>query len=277
MIMQGLNALRTLGTFNVLGIAVRGVQSQINNPIAYDDIITAGLKYLRRYPDSPAGPDVHMTIANAYMHKKNLAKAVYHFEHSGKVSEKKLLKLKEKAAKQYLDFAEAADDKEEKRRCYELILDRYPSTASSSAALKKLAQMEKSEQPLFKFDKKTIYANPILFKLTELNLSPILLDGDRENREISEKGIRSNRHGEITITYDGEEEQTVRIDYSNYKRLSALAEEMEYQRILEERRKQKLAGNFPVELRGTVGGDGVYVYPRLKVKAYEDQDEYLYK
>ncbi len=280
LITQGLTALQSLGTFNVLAMGIRGINTLLRNPVSDEAVIDNGLKYLRRYPDSPAAPQIHLALARAYAKRKNLSKSVYHFAASGMVNKKKLAKMREKAAKQYLDFAKAAESKEEKIRCYEMILDEYPHAKAAAAALDQLALLEKTEKPLFQMDKKTIFENPILFELTELNLSPRLLDNDNENSELANRGLYSARRGEITIVYkDGknEREESVKIDYPTYKRLMAFAEEVKYRHGFGGREKKKLAGRFPIELRGTVSGDGVYVYPRLKVKSYRDKDLYLYK
>ncbi|MEI6633883.1 MAG: hypothetical protein WCP22_08700 [Chlamydiota bacterium] len=278
-ITQGLQAIQGLATFNFMALGIRGASSMMSAPVSEQEIIDSGVAFLRRYPDSPAAPDVHMTLARAYGRRQNLAKAVYHFNKSGRVSEKQLAKLREKAAKQYLDFAEATDSAEEKIRCCETILDDYPGTAAATKALERLALIEKTKEPLFSLDKKTLGENPIVFTLTALHLGPHLLDGDPENGELSPKGLISTQRGKITLVYiDGkkEREETIDIDYPTYKRLMAFAEEMKYRNGLE-KNNAYTGGKVPIELRGTVGDSGVYVYPRMKIKEYQDKDLYLYK
>jgi TolA-binding protein len=279
-ITQGLSALQSLGTFNIVAIAIRGASTLLGSPVSYEEVIDAGLRYLRRYPDSAAAPEVHLVIGRAYAKRKNLSKAVYHYTASGRVSEEKLDTLREKAAKQYLDFAAATESKEEKIHCYEMILEEFPRTRSAVKALEQLALLERRRKPLFQIDKKSIGESPILFELTELNLSPHLLDGNPENGEVASRGLYSTERGTITIVYQdsgGEREETVQIDYPLFKRLVAFADEIHYRKELAQKEKKNLAGRFPLALRGTVGGDGVYVYPRLKVKPYRGEDLYLYK
>ena len=279
-ITQGLQALQSLGIFNVVAMMGRALSTAMRNPIPDQEVIGNGLKYLRRYPDSPDSPEIHLLIARAYAKRKNLSKSVYHFEASGRMSEKKLVGLREKAAKQYLDFAVATESKNEKIRCYETILEEYPLTNAAVKALEQLALLERVEEPLFLIDKQTISENPILFKLTGLHLGPHLLDGDQGNGEVSSKGIYSSRRGKVTIVYkEGKEErkETVNINYSTYKGLLAFAEEIEYQKRLGESGTGVRGGRFPVEIRGTIGDDGVFVYPRLKARPYKGKDLYLYQ
>jgi len=277
-ITQGLQSVQSLGTFNLMALLIRGVNSVTQNPVSDQEIIDTGITYLRRYPNSPAAPDVHITLAKAYAKRQNLAKAVYHFAASGKVSDKKLDSLKEKAASQYLDFAKATENPEEKVRCYETILDEYPRTKAAAKAIGELALLEKSEKPIFEIDKKTLGENPIVFSLTALHIGPHLLDGDVQNGELAPRGIYSRQHGKITLVYreeKGEREETFDIDYPTYKALKAFAEDAEYRKSIGD---IKTAGaKIPVELRGTVGDSGVFVYPRLKIREYQEKDLYLYK
>ena len=279
-ITQGLEAFQSLGTFNVLALVLRGVNSFIKNPVSNQDIIDSGLNYLRRYPDSPAAPEVHLTLARAYANSQNLSKAAYHFAASGRVSHRTLEKLREKAAQQYLDFANATENPQEKLRCYETILDDYPRSTAAPKALEALAALEKAKAPLFTLDKATLAENPIVFKLTALHLGPHLLDGNIENGELDSKGLYSPRRGKITLVFKehkGVREETIDIDYPTYKGLMAFAEEVSYRKSLSEKAGKQVASKFPVELRGTVGDNGVFVYPRLKIKEYQEKDLYLYK
>jgi len=279
-ITQGLEAFQSLGTFNVLALVLRGVNSLTRNPVSDQEIIDAGLNYLRRYPDSSAAPEVHLTLARAYAKRQNLSKAVYHFAASGRVSQKTLEKLHEKAAQQYLDFANATENPQEKLRCYETVLDDYPRSKAAPRALEALAALEKAKAPLFTLDKTTLAENPIVFKLTELHISPQLLDGNCENGELDSRGLYSPRRGKITLVFKeqkGVREETIDIDYPTYKGLMAFAEEISYKKSLSKKAGKQVASKFPVELRGTVGDDGVFVYPRLKIKEYQEKDLYLYK
>lgn len=279
-ITQGLQAVQSLGTFNVLAMIIRGANTLMRNPISDQEIIDAGIAYLRRYPDCPSAPSIHYVLAGAYEKRQNLAKALYHYEASGMMSERQLSKLRERAARQYLDFAEATASRDEKIRCYETILDEYPGTKSAVTALEQLALCERREEPLFEIDKDTLAANPILFRLTALNITPDLLDGDPANGELAPRGLYSSRRGAITVVHadkGGDREQTINLDYPTYKGLMAYAQEMRYRKRLAARGDAPAGGKFPVELRGTVGNAGVFVYPRLKVREYRDKDLYLYQ
>jgi tetratricopeptide (TPR) repeat protein len=278
-ITQGLQALGSMGTFNVLALGIRGASSVLRTPVSEGEIIDRGVAFLRRYPDSPDAPDVHLKLGRAYARRQNLAKAVYHYEKSGKVSEGRLAKLREKAAAQYLEFAEATDSAEEKIRCYETVLDDYPGTAAAPKALERLAVLEKSREPIFSLDKQTLSEDPIVFSLTALHLGPHLLDGDPDNGELSPKGIVSTQRGTITLVHldgKGEREETVDLDYATYRRLMAFAEEAEYRSGLRGNGGYA-GGRIPIELRGTIGDDGVYAYPRLKIREYKEKDLYLYR
>lgn len=279
-ITQGLQAFESLGTFNVIALLMRGVNSIAKNPVSDQEIIDSGLNYLRRYPDSPAAPEVHLTLARAYAKRQNLSKAVYHFTASGRVSQKSLDKLRERAAKQYLDFADATASPQEKARCYETILDDYPHSKAAPKALDALAEIEKTKASIFEIDKAALAENPIIFKLTALHIGPHLLDGNLDNGELDERGLYSPRRGKISLVFKGPKgtrEETVGIDYPTYKGLMAFAEEVSYRKGLSEKAGKQVASKFPVELRGTVGDDGVFVYPRLKIKEYQEKDLYLYK
>ena len=279
-ITQGLGAFESLGTFNVVALIMRGVNSVAKNPVSDQEIIDSGLNYLRRYPDSSAAPEVHLTLARAYANRQNLSKAVYHSAASGRVSQKALEKLRDKAAKQYLDFADATNNPQEKIRCYETILDDYPHSKSAPKALDALAGLEKTKASIFELDKATLAENPIIFKLTALHIGPHLLDGNLDNGELDGRGLYSPRRGKIALVFKepkGTREETIDIDYPTYKALMAFAEEINYRKSLDEKAGKQVASKFPVELLGTVGDDGVFVYPRLKIKEYQEKDLYLYK
>ncbi|MDD5557510.1 MAG: hypothetical protein PHN82_09730 [bacterium] len=277
LITQGLHAVQSLGTFNVMAMAIRGANTFIGNPVSDQEVIDAGVSYLRRHPDSPGARDVHAVLAKAYARRQNLAKALYHYEASGTLSERRLAGLREKAARQYLDFASATESREEKIRCCESILDEYPRTKAALKALEMLAVLEKSGDPLFELDREAIAANPVIYRVVGSPLGPHLLDGDPDNGEIADRGVYSPRRGAVTIVLAGGREETFEIEAAAYRSLAAIAEEHAYRKRLAGGDERAPGGAVPVELRGTVSSAGVYVYPRLKVREYQEKDLYLYR
>ena len=277
---QGLQAMATLGTFNVLAVFIRTVNMFLQNPVSEQEVIDSGLRYLRRYPDSALAPEIHLTLARAYARRKNMAKAAYHLKASGKASERQVRQMEEKAARQYLEFAGTTNSRAEKENCYNTIIEGYPRTKAAAEALEKLALIEREKKPLFEIDKKTIAQNPVLFRLSGLHLSPHLLDGNQSNGEVAPRGIYSRQRGRITVVYaDGkkEREETYKVDPRTFRSLLAFADDLKYREKVDNREREGRRPRFPVELRGSVGGDGVFVYPRLKAIPYREKDQYLYQ
>ena len=273
---QGAGAVRTLGIFNALGIAVRTLSAGMTSPISDQEIIESAEEYLIRYPDSKRTESVHWMLARAYERRGEYRKAINHYRKAGDKNPERTRKLEEKKAAQWLAIADGADDSKESY--YSAIITSYPGSRSAPMALERLEELERKTRK-WSIDKKALKANPAIRVETALCLGDHLFDEDPANGEIDRSGVHSMRERSITmqiVTEISRENISLEMGPERYARVTAMVDDIKYRENL--RRYRTRRGDIiPIEIHGTVGSRGVHVYPRLKQRKYKDPDRKLYE
>jgi hypothetical protein len=112
-----------------------------------------------------------------------------------------------------------------------------------------------------------------------------LLDGDADNDELAEKGVRlGNGQIRLFVRRAGESlerEETRVLSDAQYTRARAAAEETLYTKLLTTEERDPETGRFeryiPVYLAGSIGESGVSVSPAIKTRPYRSPDRQLYE
>jgi len=127
--------------------------------------------------------------------------------------------------------------------------------------------------------------HPDLLGPDALDLDPRLLDGDGDNGELADGGV-TLAPGELRLALrdhgsSDERVETRTLEPEPYSRARAAAQEVLYTRLLTTE-KNPDAGRFeryvPFFVTGTVDpGGGFYVYPGVKTRKYQSEDQKLYE
>ena len=165
------------------------------------------------------------------------------------------------------------------------VLRRWADTETKAAdkARKRLHDMPGTGETVIARD--VLDANPALLGPGALDLDPRLLDGDRTNGELADAGV-TLADGELRLTLynvpgPGQHVETRSLSPDVYARARGAAEEALYARLLTAERKDADSGRYerymPFFIQGTVGDDGVAVYPGVKMRRDRSEDRELYE
>jgi hypothetical protein len=277
---QGVSAAQSLGIFNVIGVLTRAWQAWRKDPVSNQSIIDRGEEVLAREPGSPEVPAVHRRLADAYERAGAYGRAIMHLRALPDPDTKRITKLEEKLADDLLAQAERGGGNPV---LLQGIVRHFGTTDAAEKARTRLAALPAAGALTLGRD--VLRANPALLAPSALDLDPQLLDGDRENGEIAEGGI-TLADGELRVELErpGETEthdDVRRLTPEAYARGRAAAEDALYARLLTADRRDPETGRFeryiPFYLQGTLGGDGVAVYPGVKMRRYTSPERALYE
>lgn len=278
---QGAQAAQSLGIFNMIGVATRAWKAWRNDPASNDEIIQRGEELLAREPDSPDASEVHERLSAAYERAGNYERALMHCQAVPEPDQKRVKKLQGKLADTMLEKVQGSPAE---HLLLASIAENFPD---SDAAEKAREKLEKSPGPgALPLDRELLQANPTLLGPAGLDLDPGLLDGDKANGELSDKGVSLER-GQLTLTLvddddeSGERTDTRQLTPTAYARARAAAEEVLYAKVLTTGDQDPEVGKWekyvPVYIQGSLGEDGVSVAPGIKMRRYNSPDSKLYE
>ena len=227
----GAQAAQSLGIVNVLGIATRAWQAWRRDPVSNQEIIDRGEELLARTPNGPEANDVHKRLATAYERSRNYERALMHYRATTAPDPKRVAKLHNKLAGALLEQAKRSS-------AAPLLLTAITRDFKDTDAAKtaqKLLDKNPPETDIV-LDRDLLRAHPALLGPTALDLEPGLLDGDANNGELGEKGVRlGNGQLRLFVRRAGqasEREETRPLTEAQLARARAAAEETLYTKLL---------------------------------------------
>ena len=245
LVLEGTEALTTLGIFNLAAVGFRMGNLAFSNPISNQDIIERGEALLAQYPSNASPPkQVHKILAEAYEEEGNFTKALEHYALAGEMTKKERAEYREKIAKRVFARAQEEKDPASKRSYLISLMRDYPETKIASNASQDLAKLIK-EEGILNIPKAQLKDNPTFFGANGISIKTELLDGNIANKELGDKGITFLAEDRIRLSFispDGEEEKAYTVDKKVYQRLEMLLQQAQYQEALTkegDRKKEK--------------------------------------
>ncbi|TMA34939.1 MAG: hypothetical protein E6J79_15855 [Deltaproteobacteria bacterium] len=277
----GVEAAETLGIFNVIGVLTRGWQAWRHDPVSNQAIVDRGEEFLAREPASPEAAGVHARLADAYERAGNYGRALMHYRATPDPSPKRIAALEDKLADRMLDDAGRRGGTD--RTLLEAIVHHLGETRAADKARKRLRDLPGTGETVL--TREVLEANPSLLGPDGLDLDPRLLDGDRTDGELADAGV-TLAAGEMRLTLynspgPGQHVETRPLSAGGYARARAAAEEALYARLLTAEHRDADSGRYeryiPFFVQGTLGDDGVSVYPGVKIRRDRSEDRELYE
>jgi len=277
---QGAQAAQSLGIFNVIGMATRGWRAWRNDPASNETIIERGEALLAREPDAAEAPQVHERLATAYARAGNYERAIMHVRAMPAPDGDRLAALEAKLAAKLVEDVQGSPAE---RLLLAAIARHFPATDAAGEAEERLAALPAGGE--IRLDRAMLAAHPGLLGPGALDLEPPLLDGDRHNGELAERGLAllpgALRLALVDTGESGEREETRPLSAEQAARALAAVEDAFYARLLTREDREPETGRYerwiPVFLSGSVGEDGVSVTPGIKLRRYRSEDPTLYR
>jgi tetratricopeptide (TPR) repeat protein len=277
---QGLQAAPSLGVVNFIGIATRAWHAWRNDPVSNQEVIDRGEELLARNPDGAEAKEVHAKLSATYERAGNYERALMHYRATGDPDPKRIAKLEGKLADHLLDDAKQSP-------AAPLLFSAIARDFKGTEAAKKAEKLLKDDPPrgAIVLDTDVLRANPALLGPTGLDLDPVLLDGDPQNGELTDKGVTlADKQLRLTLRAAGESGERVEtrdLTDEQYARARAAAEETLYTKLLTKQDRDPEEGRFeryiPIYIAGSIGEDGLSVAPGIKTRPYRSPDRELYE
>ncbi len=277
---QGAQAAQSLGVLNLIGVATRAWKAWRNDPASNDEIIQRGEELLAREPNSPDAPEVHARLATAYERAGNYERALMHYQTAPDPDPDHVKTLQDKLADTMLEKIKGSPAE---HLLLASIAEHFPDSDAAETARERLK--DRPGPGALPLDRELLSDNPSLLGPAGLDLDPGLLDGDRSNGELADKGVSLER-GQLTLTLvddgdSGERTDTRTMSTDQYARARAAAEEVLYNKVLTTGDADPEVGRWekyvPVYIQGSLGEDGVAVAPGIKMRRYKSEDKALYE
>jgi hypothetical protein len=278
---QGAQAAQSLGIFNMIGVATRAWKAWRSDPASNDEIIQRGEELLAREPDSPDAPEVHERLSSAYERAGNYERALMHSQAVPEPDQKRIKKLQDKLADTMLEKVQGSPAE---HLLLASIAEHFPESDAAEKARERLK--DRPGPGALPLDRELLQANPVLLGPAGLDLDPGLLDGDKDNGELADKGVSLER-GQLTLTLlddedeSGERKDTRTLSADQYQRARAAAEEVLYAKVLTTGDLDPEVGKWekyvPIYIQGSLGEEGFSVAPSIKMRRYKSPDSKLYE
>jgi hypothetical protein len=276
----GVQAVQSLGILNVIGVATRAWQAWRRDPVSNEAIIERGEQLLARGAPPAEAAEVHERLARAYERNGNYGRALMHYRATPEPSRKRIAALEAKLADRLLADAERDGGNPV---ALQAIVQHFADTKAADKARTRLH--EHGDAGDTTLSRNLLLAAPALLAPDALDLDPRLLDGERDNGEIAAGGVTLTP-SQLELKLEntdgpGEHVETRTLSSEAYARARAAAQEVLYARLLTADHRDPDTGTLeryiPVFVQGTLGEDGVAVYPAVKMRRYESEDRKLYE
>lgn len=249
----------------VTDMLVRGVAEHFKTQLETDDVVDAGARYMRRYPNSGRTKQIALQLAVLTDKAGKDARATEYYKMADAVTPERQEKLRNDEARSLFDRATKADDLVQRKRLLEQIVQRYGDLKIASKAREQLNKIQPTiAEGSIVLPRKMLERDRTLAEA--LRLPAAWLDGSKSNGELDNTGIAIDEKAEnysyrlkdnpqaYVAAIDSKQRDDVRI------RAKALYGSFEYESTGEELLfRQRL----PLEISGGAGEGGVEAAPKF--------------
>lgn len=269
---QGVEAGTSLGIFYGLGVLLRSIRVLFSNPVSTEGIIDAYLRALEEQEKE----EMRLALVDLYEDLEEYEKALFHLKKTPHAKASDIEDLQESIQEKWFELAEQINEPEVQEKILKRLLEQYPSSSLEPQVQEKLQQVLVEKEKEYHFSWDTCARFPEL--LEWLDLSPELVDGRLANGELGEKGAYLLKSGELMVYLENEQKRRIPLSSPALYELRSKLEQWKFQETLKEQIYHiSPYGYFPLEIYGSVGAQGVLVYPRFKQKYYANPDRKLFE
>ena len=272
------SAAQNLGVFFALDVAVRGVQSIFSAPVPADNVMDAAAIYVREFPYNKASLELRKKLATLSQKQGQYEKTLQYAKSAGDYSPEYLKKLEDRYARHLFVLISQHEDSEQKTRHLSRLVAEYPNAPVVKQAKAELDRLGYESAHEFRISRADLIAYPELRLHTGLDLDPALIDGRRENGEITAEGIRALKDGPIIYHIESEgADRVIAMNPEQRELLKLKFEEIRSGSTKSGEKDEKKEKPFPLEVAGGVGSRGAEASPAFGKIPYLYDDLDLYR
>ncbi len=260
-------------------VMVRGVAERFRTQVQVDEVVDAGARYMRRYPDSPRTPVIAASLADLTMKSGDYTRSQDYTRQSGNNDPRRESKLRENQARKMLEEALAERNLAMKRSQLDKLLREYGDTRISEKARAEVAKIPPSVAGrTIVLGRKALAGDPDFVR--KIGMDPALVDGRKSNGEVADQGIALDLE---TRRYSyklkgGDEFQEGRLPGGGTDALVAQAVALWKSSEFRESGRDTLRRQVvPLAIEGGAGGSGVEVSPKLIPYRGSERDEKYFR
>jgi len=275
--------LGAAGAFFFTDILLRSVLASFGNPVSPEDVLAAGEQLLADprnglTPDEEA--DIRVALGVLYQKLRRYEDAAAAYRAARILSPELDKQLAERSGDEQFRRVMEMEDVNRQILLLERLVATYPKTEAAGRAREHLARLRTESKVDFEIPHDWLAEDPIHWMKLGVRIPYELMDGARGNGELDDRGLVFWRDVPTSATYvcvDGRRGYT-NLTPQRRAILRAAAETwVDEKAALEEGEIARASRRLPFEVRGSVGAQGLIVFPTLRQAPLADEDKQLFR
>ncbi len=278
---QQVRAVGNLSVFFLLDMGIRAIAINFKNPLELDNLAFLANRTLQKTVNENKKDNLVDIMAKRDERAGNYHKAIEYLKLSSFDYSIKIKKLEGKLAKNIYVYAKETEDTSEKERALKFLVEKFPSSKYYDLAQEQLKKLSIPSETDIIINKKLLQENLILSASENLDISPDLFDGYKENNELLKDGVIIDSHNNMTMKINRYKQGTFTIkrpiDEEKRTRIVEMYNNIIKNKDLEAIKLTQFKTRVPIEVTGGIGESGISFYPRLGEVKLKKEEEELYK
>ncbi len=223
----------------IITTPIRAIQYPNNVQNFGGQVISAGERYLARFPAGIHANEINAKLESLYNDRQHWSQALAHHQALTEPNPKRLASYREQIAKRTLASARLQRRFDVRGALYRSVITEYADTPQAETARDEMKQLFASySTQSIRLSREFLEENPSLWRSDTLGFRRELFDGDKRNGEIADDGITLLGKTLVRVELKGREPNIAKIPKENFARFISALEEVRYRRIATDTRDQ---------------------------------------
>jgi tetratricopeptide (TPR) repeat protein len=271
------------GAFFVTDVLLRSILVSFGNPVSSEDVLAAGEQLLADprnglTPDEEA--DVRVSLGVLYQKLRRYEDAAAAYRAARILSPELDKNLAERAADEQFRRILEMENVNRQVLLLERLISTYPKTDAAGRARDQLARLRTETKVDFEIPHDWLAEDPIHWMKLGVRIPYELMDGVRGNGEVDDRGLVFWRDVPSSATYVCVDGKKGYVNLTPRRRAilqAAAAAWVDEKAALEEGEITLATRRVPFEVRGSLGAEGLIVFPTIHHAPLTDQDKQLFR
>jgi len=283
MVLPSVSQLGAVGTFFVTDVLVRAIVASVANPVSSEDVLAAGEQLLANPSNGLTAEEqaeVRVALGALYRKLRRYEDAAAAYRKARVLTPRLDKRLAERAADEQLRRILEMDDLNRQVLLLERLVATYPKTDAAARATNQLARLRAESKVDFKIPHDWLAEDPVYWLRLGVGIPYELMDGARGNGELNDHGLVFWTQTPTSATYVCLDGTKGHVNLTPQRRaiLRAAAEMwVDEKAALEEGQIARAAQKRPFQIQGSLGAQGLIVFPTLRQAPLSEDDKALFR
>lgn len=273
----------TAGAFFVTDMLVRSILMSFGNPISPEDVLASG-EHLLEDPRNGLTPEeqasVRVDLGVRYQRLRRYDDATAAYRKARILTAELHQDLDEKAAEEQYRKILDVEGVNNQILLLDKLIKTYPKTQKGGEARDQLKRLQTASKIDFEISYDWLAEDPAHWMKLGVRIPYDLMDGSKGNGELDEHGLVFWLDRPTPATYVCQDGKKGQVNLTPQRRaiLKAAAEQwVDRKATLEEGEITMTKSRMPFEVRGSVGGQGLIVFPTLRQAPLSDDEKRMFR